>query len=66
MSIKSKILSKISLGFKGIKSDKTVKKSFCLEHALKLPLIFKVQITCVTSRKKVIELILFALNNFIG
>ena len=56
----------MGLGFKGIKSDETIKKSFCLEHALKLPFIFKVQSTCVTSRKKVMELILFALNNFIG
>ena len=50
---------------KGIKSDKTVKKSFRLEHALTLPFISKVQITCVTNRKKVMELILFALNNLI-
>ena len=52
-----------NLGFKGIKSDKTVKKEFCLEHGLKLLFVSKVQSTCATNRKKVMELTLKKLLN---
>ena len=47
----------------GIKSDKTVKKDFCLEHGLKLLFVSKVQSTCATNRKKVMELTLKKLLN---
>ena len=41
-------------------SDKAVTKFFCLEHGPKVPFVSKVQSTCVTSRKKFMELVLFA------
>ena len=50
----------------GIKSDKTVKKDFCLEHGLKLLFVSKVQSTCATNRKKVMELILFTLKKLLN
>ena len=49
----------------GIKSDKTVKKDFCLEHGLKLLFVSKVQSNCATNRK-VMELILFTLKKLLN
>ena len=42
---------------------KLLRNIFFFEHGSKLPFVSKVQSTCCTSSKKVMELVRFTLNN---